>query len=200
MEAGLFLCKSHLWQVEEKRRWDKRRGMRKNHFFFPAACIATLHHPLLTVFPLLLKSAYWTQSYGCPISLSILGVPIVYFVLTGEISVCLLAFLNVGSTQPQLWDTDLPQPYPPSRHGAGGRGQAVCSGQWLRQVAGLPACARRGLQFLGVQTLLVILKLPLMIILTYFTGINMLKVGIRARGKVMAIPLSLCPSPWLLLV
>lgn len=104
-----------------KEKVGQEKGDEEKPLFFPAAFITTLHHPLLTVFPLLLKSASWTQSYGCPTSLSILGVPIVYFVLSREISVCLLAFLNVGSTQPQLWDTDLPQPYPPSRHGAGGR-------------------------------------------------------------------------------
>lgn len=62
-----------------------------------------------SVFPHRLKYAALTQSSGCPLSLSILGVPIVCFVLTRELRACLLAFLNVGSTQPWLCDTAPPQ-------------------------------------------------------------------------------------------
>lgn len=74
-----------LWQGAEQCRRDKRKGYERISFF---SC-NTYSYPFIihsptsdSIFPLLQKSAYLTQSSECRLSLPIFGVPIVYFVFT----------------------------------------------------------------------------------------------------------------------
>lgn len=154
-DKSMSLQTPSLMEGERQRRRDKERRVRKYHFSltaFPPTPSPTSG----SVFPWLLKLAHLIQPSECLFSLSILGVPILHFDFTREIRAWLLASLDVESTQPRLCDSGCPVEHRPwSRLGLGCTFWAV----FEEQVAGLPAGARRGLKFMCMHPLLVILSL-----------------------------------------
>lgn len=128
-EVSWFLCKCHQGRGTEE---DGQEKGAEGTFFscsvHPSPCLIRSSLPSDSIFALLTKSSPLTWSSGCAFSL-ICGVPIVPFVFTIEIRACLLAFLNVGSTQPRPGDAGPCSGASVTVQAGGG---AVCSGLRLR--------------------------------------------------------------------